>query len=202
MFPIMHIRSARPAHIKKQTKGEDAIRIRAYHSSTLDSFLILNGIGYRASTSLSNWDCLFIIAIRAILYSVLFRLDNSLHFDWAAPAPRISSANASNFEAASAFPLSSHSHTVITCHPKASRWALVTSSRCRFLAILVSQNSTLLFGLVAYWHPLCPCQKHPFTIMATPYFGSTISGLPGSFLSCNLNLNPRTCSPFEPKVLV
>lgn len=33
MFPIMHIRSARPAHIKKQTKGEDAIRIMAFHKS-------------------------------------------------------------------------------------------------------------------------------------------------------------------------
>ena len=32
-FSDMHIRSAKSAHIKKQTKGEEAIRITAFHKS-------------------------------------------------------------------------------------------------------------------------------------------------------------------------
>ena len=112
----------------------------------------------------------------------------------------ISSANASSLSCNPAFLRNSHSHTVITVHPRASRCAVVTSSQCRFLAIFSSQNSTFDFGLVAYRHPLCPCQKHPFTIIATPYFGRTISGLPGSLRSCSRNLNPRACSPFLTRI--
>ena len=74
---------------------------------------------------------------------------------------------------------SSHSHTVMQCHPMAASSCCTLLSRCLLRFILAAQKSTLLFGILKYLHPSCPCQKQPFTKMHVRYLRSTMSGCPG-----------------------
>lgn len=74
---------------------------------------------------------------------------------------------------------SSHSHTVMQCHPMAASSCCTLLSRCLLRFILAAQKLTLLFGILKYLHPSCPCQKHPFTKMHVRYLRSTMSGCPG-----------------------
>ena len=112
--------------------------------SSLAAFLTFRGIGYILRLSSSSSDLLFIICSRSCLHaSRSFRLRHRTA-SCSAPALRISSESASILALAASFPFNSHSHTVITVHPSASRCAVVTSSLCLFLAIFASQNSLLL----------------------------------------------------------
>ena len=88
----------------------------------------------------------------------------------------------------------SHSNTSITFHPKATRAASFFSSLALFFIIFSVHHSVLVLGMEKYLQFSCPCQKQPCTKMTVLYFGSTMSGFPGSFLSYNLYR-----SPFENK---
>ena len=95
---------------------------------------------------------------------------------------------------------SSHSHTVIQCHPISANFCCSSLSRSLFLRIFATQNSRFVFGILqhselsmtsSFLHltsdiTLCPCQKHPFTKIHVLYFLSTKSGCPGSRLWFNL----------------
>ena len=153
-----------------------------------------------ALISASSCACLSSISFNFALASLLHFLVCSSCFCRRIPAWHISSTRESIRAAPLSASRSSHSHIVMTCQPSASRWAVVTSSRWRFLSIFVSKNYTFDFGLVAYLHPLWPCQKHPLTIIATLYLGKRISGLPGNFLLCNRKRNPRAYSPFLTRI--
>jgi hypothetical protein len=89
---------------------------------------------------------------------------------------------------------SSHSHTIITRQPFAFRSSVDCVSRAMFRSNFSTQNSVLLFGVVAILHPLCRCQKHPWTKITVLYRVSTISGLPGRSLRCSLNRKPSACN--------
>ena len=57
-----------------------------------------------------------------------------------------------------------------------------------------SQKSLLVFGVEAFRHPGCRCQKQPCTNTTARLAGSTISGLPGRSLWRSEKRNPRRCS--------
>ena len=83
-----------------------------------------------------------------------------------------------------------HSQIAIICQPKfISSCCLILSFSIVF-SIFSSHHSVLVFGTTKYLHPSWPCQKHPFIKITVLYFGKTISGFPGNFLTCSLYLNP------------
>ena len=104
--------------------------------------------------------------------------------------------------------LARHPQTVSTVHPPLRRARRTLSSRFLFAAILSDQNFLLVVGSFARRHPLCPCQKHPLTKMATWFSGIVMSGVPGNCRSCRLKRMPfcrrnlPTClsgSVFDPR---
>ena len=56
---------------------------------------------------------------------------------------------------------------------------------------LVSQYSRFVFGVEAFLHPGCLCQKHPCTKMGMSCSVSQMSGLPGLPLTFVVNAIPR-----------
>ena len=60
---------------------------------------------------------------------------------------------------------------------------MARASRARFVRNFPSQNSEFDFGTVARRHPVCWCQKHPFTKIAHRRDTFAKSGLPGSDLT-------------------
>lgn len=85
----------------------------------------------------------------------------------------------------------SHCQTVSAVHPRSRSSASTFRSRCRFAENLLCQNSVLVLGTVARWHPSCPCQKQPWTKMTFRRDGNTMSGEPGSFRTCNMYRYPN-----------
>ena len=87
-------------------------------------------------------------------------------------------------------PFSSHSQTVMQCHPILASFFCSSRSLSLLREIFLSQNSVFVFGILKYLHPSCPCQKHPFTKMQVRYLRNTMSGCPGSLGLFTLYLNP------------
>ena len=81
----------------------------------------------------------------------------------------------------------SHPHTTIDFHPMSRNSFCTRASLATFDAIFVFQKPRLFFGKCPRLHA-CPCQKQPFTKTIVRYFGSTMSGVPGRSVLCNLNL--------------
>jgi len=52
------------------------------------------------------------------------------------------------------------------------------------------QKSVLVFGMLAFRHPLCWCQKHPCTKITFFLDRNTISGRPGKSAACNRYRKP------------
>lgn len=100
------------------------------------------------------------------------------------------------FEMVSAnlFLLISHSQTTTIRQPSASSADFVLMSRSIFSENFFSQNSRFDFGVDAFEHPSCLCQKQPCTRMINRSFGSTISGVPGKSFLWSLNLYPAACN--------
>ena len=94
-------------------------------------------------------------------------------------------------------PFRLHSHTSKTLQPAAIRSSLFRASRNTLWRNFSVQNSTLVAGMVAYWHPSWRCQKQPCTKMHALYFASTISGCPASAFTWSRNLKPWACSNFR-----
>lgn len=92
-------------------------------------------------------------------------------------------------------PLSWHSQTTFTLHPRIRNSDIFLRSRFLLVSNFSSQNSFLVFGIVEYLHP-CRCQKHPWTKIAALYFGNTRSGDPGNRLSLITYRNPILWSAF------
>ena len=84
-----------------------------------------------------------------------------------------------------------HSQIVKTCQPSARSSPRLAASRCRLRSILDFQYSQFVLGMRQPRAQSCPCQKHPCTKIAFRRAGNTRSGVPGSSLRCNRNLNPR-----------
>ena len=84
---------------------------------------------------------------------------------------------------------SSHSHTVMQCHPISDNLRCSSLSRSRLRLILLRQKSWLVFGKWPLWQSW-PCQKHPLTNMQVRYLRNTMSGCPGSRGWFSLYLNP------------
>jgi hypothetical protein len=91
---------------------------------------------------------------------------------------------------------SSHSHATFTRHPSFPSSLRTLRSRTMFLSNFSSQNFTLVLGVDAILHPTCRCQKHPWTKIATPWRGRTMSGLPESPAPPSRYRKPRRCSSF------
>ena len=127
--------------------------------SSFDAIFIFWGWGNILLISSSSAAYLSSICSLSLFAAARLSLLRASFCLFSSPAERISSAKVYILASAFSFPRSSHSHTTITVHPNASKWAAVTSSLCLFLAIFVSQNSTLDLGFVAYRYPLCPCPK-------------------------------------------
>ena len=113
------------------------------------------------------------------------------------------SVNAIDSKVSSRFDgLSSHSHTVIQCHPIAANCFCSSLSLSLFLRIFATQKSRFVFGILQQFEfssfaisTRCPCQKHPFTKMQVRYLRNTKSGCPGNLLWFSLYLNPLFHSP-------
>lgn len=90
--------------------------------------------------------------------------------------------------------LISHSHTTMGNQPAFLSKEMLVSSRRTFASNLLLQNADLDFGVYAYLHPGCRCQKQPWTKTTALYLGKTISGFPGSLLSVILYLYPKRWS--------
>lgn len=78
------------------------------------------------------------------------------------------------------FGFSSHSHTVIQCHPIFANCRCSSLSRSLLRLIFFSQKSVFVLGIRKYLQPSCPCQKQPLTNTHVRYFRNTISGWPGN----------------------
>ena len=74
-------------------------------------------------------------------------------------------------------------------HPASISFSLCKVSFCTFLSNFFCQNSTQLLGIYSSLHPICLCQKQPFTKTTALYFGKTISGFPCNFLTFILYRN-------------
>lgn len=79
---------------------------------------------------------------------------------------------------------------VMTFQPRILRRLIFFSSLSLFFPIFSFHHSLLVSGTLKYLHPSWPCQKQPWTKMTVLYFGSTISGFPGRFLTCKRYRNP------------
>ncbi len=88
----------------------------------------------------------------------------------------------------------SHSQITPTLHPSSFSESKCNLSRSVFFFNFGSQYSFLLEGISCRLHPGCWCQKHPCTNIIILYFGKTISGFPGSFLTFRRKRNPARCS--------
>lgn len=88
---------------------------------------------------------------------------------------------------------SPHSQITMTFHPISFSSGTFLLSLAKLSANLTAHFSALFFGNVALGHATCWCQKHPWTNIAIRYFGSTMSGHPGSARSCSLYRKPRAC---------
>lgn len=53
---------------------------------------------------------------------------------------------------------------------------------------------------MAFGHPGCRCQKHPFTNTMVFHFGRTKSGRPGRLRLCNRNRRPSRCAAFRTNI--
>jgi len=80
--------------------------------------------------------------------------------------------------------LSLHSHTVMIFQPCFFNARIAFASLALLVFILCSHQSVLVLGTVKYLQLLWPCQKHPWMKMMVLYLGITMSGWPGSSLSC------------------
>jgi hypothetical protein len=84
-----------------------------------------------------------------------------------------------------------HPQTVRTDHPRLRRARRTRSSRFLFASIFSDQNFLRVDGSLERRHPLWPCQKHPFTKIATWRSGRIMSGVPGSCRSWRRKRIPR-----------
>ena len=73
------------------------------------------------------------------------------------------------------------SHTLMTCHPAATRADVFRASRAMFPSIFGPQYAVFDFGRVPCIGQ--PCQKQPSTNMASRTRVNTISGRPGSLMA-------------------
>lgn len=109
-------------------------------------------------------------------------------------------------------PLIAHSHTTATLHPCSRSARRFSSSLSRFRSIFSRHHSRRVPGHLKRLQS-CPCQKQPFTCTTARYLGRTISGFPGSSLTCRRNRNPdrwsnlrisisgRVCLPRIPDII-
>lgn len=91
-------------------------------------------------------------------------------------------------------PSSAHSHTMATLQPSSRSARVVLWSRSIVPENFSCQNAGFDTGVVANRHPLCRCQKQPWTWIAARYFGKTISGRPGRPATCSRYRKPCRCS--------
>lgn len=87
----------------------------------------------------------------------------------------------------------SHSQTTITFHPSFRSARECFRSRAALPLSFASHQVLRCVGVEQPRHPRCRCQKQPWTKTTVRYFGSTISGRPGSFLACRRNRYPIRC---------
>jgi hypothetical protein len=57
---------------------------------------------------------------------------------------------------------------------------MLAASRATLRANLSSQNARRVFGVVAFLHPGCRCQKQPWTKITLLMDGMQMSGVPGN----------------------
>src|SRR5690606_4133494 len=91
----------------------------------------------------------------------------------------------------------SHSQMTIEFHPLSFKSFIALMSLFIVSSILSCHHCVLVLGNTKYLHPLCPCQKQPFTKITVLYLVSVKSGFPGSFLLCSLYLKPLLCRYFR-----
>lgn len=106
------------------------------------------------------------------------------------PFALISSTSRSSRSSLSVLLAISHCHTTMTFQPSFFSSLIFRLSRSMFAEIFFSQNSAFVAGNLDLLQPGWPCQKQPWTKTAVRYFGRTMSGLPGNFLSWSLYLKP------------
>ena len=87
------------------------------------------------------------------------------------------------------FGFSSHSQTVMQCHPISANLRCSSLSRSLFLRIFATQNSWFVLGIlqqaelpIVLESTRCPCQKQPLMKIQVLYFLKTKSGCPGKRL--------------------
>ncbi len=90
--------------------------------------------------------------------------------------------------------LVSHSHIVLTRHPRFLSLSVFSWSLSTLPDNFFSQYLVFDLGLWALTQFGCWCQKHPLTNSASLNRGKTISGIPGRSRRCNLNRHPSECS--------
>ena len=86
--------------------------------------------------------------------------------------------------------LVSHSQITRTRQPSSLSAASWRASRATLAANFSVQKAIRDFGVVAYRHPACRCQKQPWTNTTRRCFGSTTSGRPGRSFGCRRNRSP------------
>lgn len=101
------------------------------------------------------------------------------HLSW--PSIQSDRQSSTSLEGNFLLPFSEHSQTVATRHESSSKALIFLRSRAMFAVILLCQNSGRVAGQRKSGQS-CPCQKQPFTKIRARYFGSTMSGVPASFL--------------------
>lgn len=85
-----------------------------------------------------------------------------------------------------------HSHTTKTLQPSAISASIWRASREAFPVSFASQNSRRVPGILKRRHPVCLCQKHPWTNTTAFQRRNTMSGLPGNDRVCSRNRRPSS----------
>ncbi len=87
----------------------------------------------------------------------------------------------------------SHSQTTNTRQPSACRARWLRRSRARLRRSLSAHHARLVRGMVDRRHPMCLCQKHPWTKTTDRDRGRTMSGRPGRDTARSLKRRPAAC---------
>jgi hypothetical protein len=99
-----------------------------------------------------------------------------------------------SFRASASLFFNSHSQMTNTRHFAALSAAILRASRSLLPSSFFVQNCTLDFGIRARAHPLCLCQKHPWTKITARRERKTKSGVPGRSRQCRRYLKPMPCT--------
>ena len=86
--------------------------------------------------------------------------------------------------------LASHSQMTMTRQPRARSASSLLRSRATFRENFCVQYATRDLGIWANRHPMCWCQKQPWTNTADRNLGKTRSGQPGRSLRCSRKRKP------------